>query len=189
MYVAHQQYPDRRMSFVVRAAFSPDKAASAIKLEISALSPNLPVYNIRTLERLISESIAQQRLSTLLFGLFAAIAVALASIGIYGVMAYNVGQRSHEIAIRRALGAKRGEIMRIIIGQGMIMAAAGIGIGLGLALILGRSLSALLFGINYLDPATYATVPIGLAAFALLAIWVPARRAMRVDPISALKYE
>ncbi|HKF55641.1 MAG TPA: ABC transporter permease [Blastocatellia bacterium] len=189
MYVAHQQYPDRSMSFVIRTAFSADNAASAIKQEISALSPNLPVYNIRTMERLISDSIAQQRLSTALFGLFAAIAVALASIGIYGVMAYNVGQRSQEIAIRRALGAEHGVIMRAVIGQGMVMALVGIGIGVGLAVLLGRSLAGLLFGISYLDPATYATVPLGLATFALLATWVPARRAMRVDPISALKYE
>jgi putative ABC transport system permease protein len=189
MYVAHQQYPNRGMSFVVRTAFSSDKAASAIKQEISALSPNLPIYNVRTMGLVISESIAQQRLSTLLFGLFAAIAVALASIGVYGVMAYNVSQRSHEIAIRRALGAEQGEIIRMVLGQGMMMAAAGIGIGMGLALILGRSLSAFLFGVSYLDIATYATVPLGLAAFALLAIWVPARRATRVDPISALKYE
>ncbi|HKF54812.1 MAG TPA: FtsX-like permease family protein, partial [Blastocatellia bacterium] len=109
--------------------------------------------------------------------------------GIYGVMAYNVGQRSQEIAIRRALGAERGVIMRTVIGQGMVMALSGIGIGLGLAVLLGRSLAGLLFGISYLDPATYATVPLGLATFALLATWVPACRAMRVDPISGLKYE
>jgi putative ABC transport system permease protein len=189
MYVAHPQYPDRGMSFVVRTALGADKVASAIKLEIAALSPNLPIYNVRTMERLISESIARQRLLTVLFGIFAAIALALASIGIYGVMSYNVGQRSHEIAIRRALGAERGEIIRMVIGQGMLMAVAGIGIGLGLALILGRTLSGLLFGVSYLDAATYATVPLALAALALLAVWIPARLTTRVDPISALKYE
>jgi putative ABC transport system permease protein len=189
MYVVHQQYPVRGMNLVVRTASSSARLASAVKQEIAALDSSLPIYNTRTMDRVVSESIAQQRLSTALFGLFAAIAMVLASIGIYGVVSYNIGQRRHEIAIRRALGAERSEIMRMVIGEGMMLALAGVGMGLGLTLILARGLSRLLFGISHLDPLTYAAVPLVLLAVALVAIYVPARRATRVDPITALKYE
>ena len=189
MYVAHQQYPDRGMKFVVRTRFGSGTIVSAVKDEIEALDPNLPIYNIRTMERLVSESVAQQRLSSVLFGIFAAIALGLASIGIYGVVSYSANRRTHEIAIRRALGARPGEILRMVIAERMTLAVAGIGVGLGLAMVLARSLSGLLFRVSHFDPITYAAVAMALLGVALAAIYVPARRATRVDPISGLKYE
>jgi len=187
MYVAHQQYPSRGMSFAIRSGVSPDKIASTVAGEIAGLDPKLPIYNVRTMDRLVSESIAQQRLSTVLFGIFAAIALVLASIGIYGVVSYNVAERGHEIAIRRALGAQRSEILRIVIGQGLMLVLSGGGIGLVLALVLARGLSGLLFDVSRFDVATYLFVPLLLSAVALLAIYLPARRAAAVDPVSALK--
>jgi len=189
MYVAHEQYPNRGMSFVIRVGLSPERIAPEVNDEIAALDPKLPIYNIRTMERMVSESIAQRRLSTMLFGVFAGIALVLASIGIYGVVSYNVAERGQEIAIRRALGAERAEILRMVIGQGMVPVVSGAGIGLGLAFVVARGLSGLLFDISRFDLAAYAVVPLLLGVVALLAIYVPARRAMRVDPIAALKYE
>ncbi len=156
---------------------------------VQRLDPSQPPYGIMTLENALAESVAPRRFNLLLLGTFAASAVLLAVIGIYGVMSYAVTQRTREIGIRMALGARRGEIVRLVVGQGMAVALTGIAAGTAAALGLTRLIATLLFDVKPNDPLTFAAVVIALTATALLASWVPALRAARVDPLLALRYE
>ncbi|HEX8897548.1 MAG TPA: FtsX-like permease family protein, partial [Chthoniobacterales bacterium] len=148
-----------------------------------------PVADVRTLDAVVAKSIARPRFDTMLLGIFAAVALVLASVGLYGVMNYSATQRTQEIGIRMALGAKPGDILRLVVGQGMKLTAAGIAIGVVASLALTRVISNLLFGVTATDLPTFVGVSAVLTAVALLANYIPARRATRVNPVVALRYE
>ncbi len=188
-YEPYMQRPDTYMSLVVRTAGDPTSLSSAIRNEVLKLDKEQPVSTITTLDKLVSTSIAQQKFSMLLLGVFAAVAMLLAAIGIYGVLSYAVTQRTHEIGIRMALGAGRRDVLRLVVGHGMILAGIGVALGLGAAFLLTRLMSTLLFNVNATDPLTFGVIALLLASIALLACWIPARRATKVDPMIALRYE
>jgi putative ABC transport system permease protein len=174
---------------VVRTTGDPNAMIPAVVGEVQALDPDLPVYDVATMDRRFSDSLARRRFSTLLLGALAAVASLLAAIGIYGVLAYAVNQRTHEIGVRMALGAGRRDIVRLVVGQAVVMVALGIAAGLVGALALTRVMESLLFGVSATDAATFVAVPLVLAAIALVASYIPARRATRVDPLVALRHE
>ncbi len=177
------------VSWIVRTTMDPRSMTAAIQREFLAVDRQLPVANIRTMEQVISESTAGQNFNTLLLTVFASIALFLAAIGIYGVMSYAVEQRTHELGIRMALGAQGGDMLWLVVWQGMRLAATGVVIGLLAAFGLTRLLASLLFAVKASDPITFATVAGILSAVALCACCIPARRASKVDPIIALRYE
>jgi putative ABC transport system permease protein len=181
------QFVGRDMNYVLRSA-SPASIASGLRGTIRAVDPQL-VVKINTMQALINESIAQPRFRTWLIGIFSIFALTLASLGIYGVIAYLVTQRYKEIGIRIALGATRQNILQLILARTLKLTAAGILAGLLAAFFLSRFLSSILFGITVHDPVTFAAVPACLIAIALLAGYLPARRATRVDPVTSLRYE
>jgi predicted permease len=177
------------INFVVRTSTDPVSVTSAVVAQIHSLDPQLAVANIRTMDQEMASSVAAPRFNTFVLGLFAFLALFLAAIGIYGVLAYAVAQQLHEIGIRMALGAQRRDVMRLILIQGARLALGGLAIGTLAALGLTRMMSSLLYSISASDPLTFAAVAIVLLAVALLACYIPARRAMRVDPMIALRYE
>jgi predicted permease len=179
----------REMTLVVRAAQDPTNLIADVRGIIRSVDPDQPIADIRTLENIVSESDAPQRLTMLIAGLFAALALLLAMIGLYGVIAYSVAQRNHEFGIRMALGAARGDILHLIVTQGFRLALAGIIVGMAGALALTRVLASLLFGITPTDPITFGAVAILLVGLVLLACYIPARRAAKVDPMVALRCE
>jgi putative ABC transport system permease protein len=179
----------RRLDILVKTPGAPAFVLPEVRKVVQRLDPSQPPYGIMTLENALAESVAPRRFNLLLLGTFAASAVLLAVIGIYGVMSYAVTQRTREIGIRMALGARRGEIVRLVVGQGMAVALTGIAAGTAAALGLTRLIATLLFDVKPNDPLTFAAVVIALTATALLASWVPALKAARVDPLLALRYE
>ncbi len=183
------QNPDNAMTLVVRTSSDPLSLAATVEEQIHALDSNLPVARVQPMTQYFSEALARRRFSTLLLGIFGALALVLAAVGIYGVMAYSVAQRTHEIGIRVALGAQRGGIIMLVVGQGLRFALLGVAIGLTAAFVLTRWMASLLFGVTATDPATFAAVAAVLTSVALPACYVPARRAMKVDPMVALRYE
>jgi predicted permease len=188
--IAQFSYPDGILrDWVVRTNGDPARIASSVRSAIWQVDKNLPITRIRTMEEVRSLSLASQRMHLLLFGLFAALALALATIGIYGVLAYNVAQRTREIGIRLALGADGNAVLCLVVGQGMRLAALGILLGLIGALALTRLMAGMIYGISSTDPATFFAVAILLGFVAVAACCIPARRAMRVDPMVALRYE
>jgi len=176
-------------TWVVRTATEPLSMAPVVRREILAVDRQQPVANIRTMEQVFADSIARQNFNMLLLGVFAGLALLLAAVGIYGVMAYSVSQRTHEIGIRMALGAVRSQMARMVVGQGMVLALAGVLIGLAAAFGLTRLMASLLFGVRPANPVTFAGVSLLLTLVALVASYLPARRAMKVDPIVALRHE
>jgi len=177
------------MDIVIRAAADPLSMVSAVRHEILDIDPDQPIAEIRTMEQRIAESLSSRRFNMMLLGLFAALALVLAGVGIYGVVAYAVTQRTHEIGVRVALGAQRRDVLALLVGEGMTLALLGVGIGLAGALALTRLMSGLLFSVSPTDPATFATITVILALVALAASYVPARRAARVNPVTALRAE
>ncbi|HEY8225880.1 MAG TPA: ABC transporter permease [Pyrinomonadaceae bacterium] len=179
----------RRINVLTRTDVEPTSLASAVRAEIAALNKDQAVFNVRTMEQIVSQSVAPRRFSMLLLTVFAIVALALASIGIYGMMSYAVAQRTREIGLRMTLGAQRGNVLRLVIGQGMKLALVGVGLGLLAAVVLTRTMKSLLFGVSATDPPTFVGITFLLALVALVACWVPARRATKVDPMVALRYE
>ncbi len=185
-YLPYAQSPTRDMALVLKTALPSTDAAAAVRRELGAIDPDIPLAQISTLENLVNESIAQPRFRTSLLGVFSGVALLLAAIGIYGVIAYSVAQRTQEIGIRMALGAQRSDVLRLIIRQGMVLTAIGIALGIVGALFLTRLMESLLFGVGAADPITFSLIALLLGAVSLLACWLPARRAARLNPITAL---
>lgn len=177
------------LSLVVRTSGDPLNTTAAARIEIRSLDKGIPVYNVKTMNDVLAVSVGQQRLSMLLFSSFAAVALLLAMIGIYGVTAYHVSQRTQEIGIRLALGAQVSDVMKLILKSGMALAAVGVGLGLAGAFALTRLMTSLLFGVTPTDAVTFAGVAGCLLVTALVACYIPARRATKVDPLVALRYE
>jgi putative ABC transport system permease protein len=162
---------------------------AAVRAQVKAIDPNQPIYDVRTLDQIRSESVAPARLNLILLGLFAALALTLAVVGIYGVMSYAVTQRTQEIGIRMALGARRRDVLSLVVGQGMKLALVGTAIGLAAAFGVTRLMASLVFGVKTSDPLTFGMITALLASVALLACCIPARRATKVDPVVALRDE
>ena len=177
------------MNLAVRSQTDPASLTSAVIGQIHSLDPDLTVVRIRTMAQVISSSVAGPRFNTLLLGVFAAVALFLAAIGIYGVMAYATAQQTHEIGIRLALGAQPRNVLYHVLRRGVRLAGVGATFGVAAALALTRLMAGLLYDVSATDPVTFSCVVILLLAIALLACYIPARRAMRVDPIVALRYE
>ncbi len=189
VYWAYPQYPVRSLTFVLRTTIEPMSLAAAARKEIWAVDQDLPITRLQTMEGLISASIAQQRLYLSLMGVFAAVALLLAAVGIYGVMSYAVAQRAHEIGIRMALGAQTSDVLKLVVGQSMKLTMMGVAVGLVTAFGLTRLITNLLFGVSATDPATFVAVALLLTGVALAACYIPARRATKVDPMMALRTE
>jgi predicted permease len=189
LYFPHTQSGSRALYVTVKAAGEPTALAAALKKEIRALDPDLPVYRMRPMTQWVDQSLARQRFAMLLLSLFALLAFTLAAIGIYGVVSYLVGQGTREIGIRIALGATQASVVSLVMRQGLLVALAGAGCGLAAALALGRFLQSLLFGIRAFDPPTFVAAALLLLAVALVASYLPARRAARTDPIASLRAE
>ena len=187
VYVPYWQWPMQSPTLVVRAAANSANIAASIRTEMKA--KNLPTPTVRTMDEILSDAVSQPRLQTLLLGLFGMLALLLATVGIYGVIAYSATRRTHEIGIRIALGAQKWNVLGLVIGQGMSLALIGVGIGGAAALVLARLMSSLLYEVEPTDPPTFVAVSFLLLAIALFACWVPARRAARIDPMEALRYE
>ncbi len=160
-----------------------------MRQQIHELDPALPLTNVRTMDEVIAQSVWQPRLYTILFGVFAAVALLLATVGLYGVMAYSVTVRTHEIGLRMALGAQTGAVLRLVAGQAIKLVLIGIASGLVAALLLTRLMAGLLFATSTSDPLTFAAIAVLLMLVALAACYLPARRATKVDPMVALRYE
>lgn len=196
VYLSFMQMPDIAIALVyagtgvvVRSDGATPALFDSIRHAVQKMNSQNVVYGAQTMDEIISESLAARRFSMILLGVFAALALLLSSVGIYGVTSYVVGQRTHEIGIRMALGAQREDVMRLVLGQGTRLALAGVAMGLVAALGLTRLMANLLYGVSATDPLTFAGVAIILTIVALAACYIPARRAMRVDPIVALRYE
>ena len=188
-YLPQTQFPTRDMTVVVRSVNDPAGVLGAVKKELRSLDADLPMYGVRTMQQRVNESLARRRFSMLLLAVFASVALALATIGIYGVMAYLVSQGTREIGIRIALGATQQNILSLVVRQGMALALTGVASGLAGAFLLTRLIRSLLFGVEATDPATFVGIALLLGLVALLASYIPARRAARVDPLVALRYE
>ncbi|MEW6209480.1 MAG: ABC transporter permease [Acidobacteriota bacterium] len=189
LYTPLTQMPDSTMFLAVRGDERVANLVGAIRDAVRTLDPHQAVSNIRLMEERLSYSIATERINTVILGFFAVVALLLAALGIYGVMSHAVTQRTHEIGVRMALGAERRDIFRLVVGQGLTLAVIGVALGLAASLALMRFLSTLLFGVEATDPLTYTGVSLILLVVAMLACYLPARRATRVDPMIALRYE
>ena len=190
MYFSAAQMPIEENSLLVRTAVAdPMTLAAAVVREVQRIDPDQPVASISTMRKNIAESLATRRLTMALLGSFALLALTLASVGLYGVMALSVTQRTREFGIRLALGAAHKEVFQLALGRGMLLVGIGLAVGLLGALGAGRALTGLLYNVGSLDPVAFCTAILALAAVALLACWFPARRATRVDPVVALRYE
>lgn len=188
-YLPYLQDPRSSFSLVIRTSGEPTSITSAVRQAVRSVDPEVPIFNSRSLHEILSDSVAPQRLAMFLLGVFAMIALLLAAVGIYGVMSYSVTQRTHEIGVRMALGARKPDILRLVVGQGMGLVALGLVIGIGVAFGLTRLMATLLFRVSASDPLTFALIPVLLGIVAFFASYIPARRAMKVDPLVALRYE
>lgn len=179
-----------RVGFViVRTNAGTDAMVPSLRAAVLALDKDMAIFNIKTLEKLVSDSIAQPRFNMVLLAIFAGLALILASVGIYGVMSYSVMQRTQELGVRMALGAQRRDIFSLVLKQGIILALIGVGIGLVGAIGLSKALSSVLYGISATDPVTFISVAVIMVAVALMACFFPARKATKVDPLTAMRYE
>ena len=189
VYVPYEQLYVSDMSLTIRVAGDSRALAGSLKDIVGSLSPEVPVFAVRDLDRLLRSAVAQPRFNALLLGVFAAVALVLTAVGLYGVMAYAVERRTHEIGIRMALGADRQAVLRMVVARGLGLALAGLAFGLAGAFAATRLMAGLLFEIQPSDPATFVSTALVLAAVAILASYLPARRATRIEPMSALRYE
>jgi putative ABC transport system permease protein len=190
VYLSSSQIPMDSMSIVARTSISnPTAITSAVRNELAAVDRNIPLVRVRVFEEYLSRALARPRFNAMLLSIFAGTALLLTAIGIYGVMAYSVSQRTNEIGIRIALGAGKNSIFRLIVGQAMTIVALSVVAGIVGAFAVTRLLSSLLFGVGASDPGTFAAIVLLVSAVAFIAAWVPARRATRVDPIIALRAE
>jgi len=186
-YLAHTQFPARAMTVALRSGTDPAAMLSDVKNDLRNLDPDLPIYYVRTMEQRVNESLARRRFSMLLLGVFAGVALVLATIGVYGVMVYLVNQGTREIGIRMALGASQRNILSLVVRQGMALALSGVAIGLAAAFLLTHLIQSLLFGVGATDPLTFAGISLLLAVIASLASYIPAQRAARIDPLVLLR--
>jgi putative ABC transport system permease protein len=186
-YFSYLQLPFSNITAVIKSQLEPAQMIAAARRQIQVIDPHQPIYNVRTLEQVRATSIAPERLNLTLLGLFATLALILAAIGLYGVTAYSVSQRAHEIGVRMSLGAQRRDVFKLIAQQGLRLTLIGVAIGLAGAFALTRAMRTLLFEVSAADPVTFAVIPLLIAAVALFACWIPARRATKVDPIIALR--
>jgi putative ABC transport system permease protein len=189
IYRAVRQAPPYYTTIAVRTPGDPLQFISAVRSQIAAVDPNLPLYNIKPMDRLITESIVGIAYVAAMMAVLGVIALVLASVGVFGVMSYSVSERAHEIGIRMSLGAQTTDILRMVLRSGMTLTVLGLAIGLPIAFALARALAALLFGVEATDPFSFIGLPLLLAAVAALACYLPARRAARLDPLKALRYE
>jgi putative ABC transport system permease protein len=177
------------MAFVVRTKIDPMYVSSSVRQAIWSIDKDLPFTEVRTMDQRLSESFAGRRFHMILLGVFAALALILSLVGIYGVMSYSVAQRIHEIGIRIALGAERRHVLSLVLGHSVVLTLMGLGAGLAGAFGLTRFLGSLLYGVRATDPITFVFVTLVLSAVAIVAGYIPARRATKVDPLVALRYE
>ena len=189
MYLPHLQFPTRALTVVVRGQALPEALTDSVRQQVRAIDPELPMYRVTSMATRLEASLAERRFSMLLLTLFASLALGLATIGIYGVMAYFVTQGTRELGIRMALGASPRAILLLVVGQGAVVAVTGLVLGLGAALALSRFMESLLFGVGATDPLTFTAIPFALALVALVACYVPARRAAKIDPTVSLRSE
>jgi predicted permease len=180
---------DRTMYLAVRTALDPAGVANAIRQQVLAVDESMPIYEVSTMDQLLSNSVLQPRLNLTLLVAFAVLALGLAAVGIYGVMAYTVTQRTREFGIRIALGAQRGDVLKHVLREGALLAVIGLGLGLAFSVSATRLIATLLFGVKPTDPLTFAAAAVILTSVALTACYIPARRATRVDPVVALRCE
>jgi len=177
------------ITLVARAAGDPAAMASAMKEATWSFDRNLAISQVVTMDSVVSDANAQPRFEMMLLSIFAAVALVLAAVGIYGVISYSASRRTHEIGVRMSLGATRADVLLLVVRQGVWLAVAGSLAGVAGALLLSRLMAGLLYGVKPTDPVTFAAVAVGLGAVAMLACYIPARRAMRIDPMRALRYE
>jgi putative ABC transport system permease protein len=189
MYIPVSQYPPPDMNVVVRSSGNPLQLSAALRDTVLSLDENQAISTIRSMDDVVSGSVAQPRFASQLLGLFAVLALLLAAVGLYGLIAYTVTQRTREIGIRMALGASPRDVLKLVLGQGLKLALVGAAIGIAAALALTRLIQGLLFQVSPTDPVTFISVTALLTIVALAASYLPARRAMRVDPMVALRYE
>jgi putative ABC transport system permease protein len=189
MYFSVRQWPRRTMTLLVRTGTDPSAIANTVRSVVSEINPNVPVAKIATMEQVLSDSIAQPRRTMLLLGVFATVALSLATLGLYGVLAHFVNQRTHEIGVRVALGAGTGGVIALVLRRGLLLVGGGVVIGIGGALATTRFMQSMLFGVETTDVSTFVVISLVLAMVAAAACLIPAYKAARVDPLNALRAE
>jgi putative ABC transport system permease protein len=189
VYVPFCQFPQDGMTLLVKSSKEPRPLAAAVRQVVASIDEEQPVFGIATMQEVVDTSISEPRITLMLLGLFSGLALVLAAIGIYGVISYSVGQREKEFGIRIALGAKHGDVLRLVLAQGGKIAAAGIVTGTAASLGLTQLMAKLLYSVSAFDPATFAAAGFGLALIAIVACYIPARRSLGLDPLIALRQE
>jgi putative ABC transport system permease protein len=189
LYRSYRQSPPFYTTLVLRTNGDPLKFVSAARAQIAAIDPNLPMYNVKSMDKAITESIIGIAYVATMMAVLGAIALVLASVGVFGVMSYSVSERAHEIGIRMSLGAQTRDVLSLVLRGGMFMTLLGLAIGLPIAFVLARTMSSLLFNVQTADPISFIILPLALLAVAALACYLPARRAAQMDPLQALRHE